>query len=136
MEVRQFLGIFFDLFKLDGTYASKTEAELQELLKTQSNITRILKNNMQTGCTNGNGQIKFENLEAGVYLLRETDNEDKKGSYKYSSRGDTQGYSMEIGKIKKVELGYSNFNVSVKFYDEGYGGLKIQKVSKYRSSFK
>ena len=123
------LGIYFDLFKLDEKYKNETQEDLQKLLKEESNIRKILTEFKGTGETNESGQIRYTGLETGVYLLRETDNEDKKGSHTYSSNGDTIGYSMNIGKIMKIELKDNNLDVSVRFYNTGYGGLKIQKLS-------
>ena len=135
MEVILFHGVYFDLFKLDKEYENKTQEELQELLKVESNISKILKtsNSKGTKVTDEFGKIYYTDLDIGVYLLRETDNEDKRGEYDKSSEGNTRGYSMEIGKIKKIVVSYNNLNVSDNFYDKGYGGLKITKVTNKKS---
>lgn len=117
-------GINFDLLKLDDAYKGKTEKELRNLdwNSLSKHCARIA-----TGCTDKNGKIVFEDLDYGSYIIRETNNEDRTGNYKYSSKGQTKGYSMNIGYIEKVTISANEPNYSITIENRGYGGLRIQK---------
>lgn len=131
-------GIYFDLFYISNTtYSNKTEAELQTLLNKADNIDKILTQRIGTQCTNKNGVIEFKDLQNyGTYILRETNNEDKTNSYTYSKQGDTQGYSMNIGKIMKIDVGKEEYNCQRTMYNPGYGGLKIKKIDNLNNALK